>query len=75
MSISNGIRMANVIISPTCLVIRGSMIRTLAVTLAILPGPWPIGPISNASPAIAPIAPPTRSSVTATSKNLRPNSS
>ena len=75
MLISRGIRMAKVIVSPTFRVTRGSWILTLAVTFAILPGPCPIGPISNSSPAMAAIAPPTRSSVTATSKNFRPNSS
>ena len=75
MSISSGMVMAKVIISPTCLVTRGGWIRTFAVTLAILPGPWAIGPISNSSPAISAMASPTRCSLTAYSKNWRPNCS
>ncbi|COZ94244.1 Uncharacterised protein [Mycobacterium tuberculosis] len=67
--------MTNVIRSPSFRVTRGSRILTFALTLAIPPGPWEIGSIANSLPAMSANAAATRSGVTATSKNLRPNSS
>ena len=75
MSISSGIWMSKVICSPRCRVTAGSWTLTFAVTLAILPGPWAIGPIGEFVAGDRADRAPTRSSVTAISKNLRPNSS
>ncbi len=67
--------MSKVMVSPSTRVACGSRIFTLALTRAMRPGPCASGPISNWSPAMAPKAAATRSSVTATSKNSRPHCS
>ena len=68
-------RTAKVMVSPRLRRTCGCWMLTLAVTFASPAGPWAIGPIWMSPPAISANAAATRSSVTASSKNRRPNSS